>query len=333
MIPDGFELPSLPPQFQGDKFSFYQNATTDYAWYKINNGKIQVKNFNSFVEVNGETKLPETWWPEFGPTPSAQKSGVKGICRDVRGTDGSLFPPFMQEGAGIWLFNADLCRPVFMEFHDKVSVDGIHAFHFTVPHDTLDMSLPENTCYCPSAPQCAVPDNSTDRWDISNCTECITGTIDSTGCKGASVIGSLAHYLDGDASLYSEDNIVGVHPDPEKHSTYMYIEPITGVPIEAHKRIQASLFLQKSQKLDYLKNVTEVVFPLVWMDEGFDWATDVDEDIKSKMKLSVVTSYILVDVFISIIIVLGGVMILGALLTKIMKKSATRSKPVTVKKI
>merc|ERR1712080_86699 len=142
----------------------------------------------------------------------------------------------------------------------------------------------------------------------SNCTECITGTIDSSGCKGAAVLGSMAHFLDGDPSLYSPDNIIGIHPDPSKHSTYMYIEPITGVPMEAHKRIQASLFLQKSDKLKFLENITDVVFPLVWMDEGFDWATDVDEDIKNKMKLSVVTSFILVDVFISILIVVGALM-------------------------
>ena len=38
-------------------------------------------------------RLPDNWWPNFGPTPSADKSGNNGICHDILGTDGLSFSP------------------------------------------------------------------------------------------------------------------------------------------------------------------------------------------------------------------------------------------------
>ena len=38
-------------------------------------------------------RLPDSWWPDFGPTPSADASGNTGICHDIYGTDGLSFSP------------------------------------------------------------------------------------------------------------------------------------------------------------------------------------------------------------------------------------------------
>ena len=38
-------------------------------------------------------RLPDNWWPNFGPTPSADESGNNGICHDILGTDGLSFSP------------------------------------------------------------------------------------------------------------------------------------------------------------------------------------------------------------------------------------------------
>ena len=42
-------------------------------------------------------RLPAAWWPDFGPTPSSDSSGVAGICHDISGTDGLAFPPGVEE--------------------------------------------------------------------------------------------------------------------------------------------------------------------------------------------------------------------------------------------
>ena len=42
-------------------------------------------------------RLPDNWWEDFGPTPSATASGQKGVCHDIIGTDGLAFSPGMDE--------------------------------------------------------------------------------------------------------------------------------------------------------------------------------------------------------------------------------------------
>lgn len=61
-------------------------------------------------EWRGSDKLPRSWWPDVAPTPRQNKTGVTGICRDILGTDGLTYPPFINKELQIWLFISDLCR-------------------------------------------------------------------------------------------------------------------------------------------------------------------------------------------------------------------------------
>ena len=63
-----------------------------------------------YEKFNGNKTLPETWWKRFGPTPSAQASGMTGICHDIYGNDGTQFPPFVDKEERKWLFVSELCR-------------------------------------------------------------------------------------------------------------------------------------------------------------------------------------------------------------------------------
>ena len=47
------------------------------------------------------------------------------------------------------------------------------------------------------------------------------------------------HFHNADPGLL--DQVIGVSPDVEKHDTYLDIEPITGVALSAHKRIQVQI--------------------------------------------------------------------------------------------
>ena len=42
------------------------------------------------------SRLPDSWWLDFGPTPSADASGNMGICHEILGTDGLSFSPGVQ---------------------------------------------------------------------------------------------------------------------------------------------------------------------------------------------------------------------------------------------
>ena len=42
-------------------------------------------------------RLPDNWWDDFGPSPSADASGMTGICHEIIGTDGLAFSPGITE--------------------------------------------------------------------------------------------------------------------------------------------------------------------------------------------------------------------------------------------
>lgn len=309
-LPDS--LPPLPAEIAGGTFALFTNGSLLNGWAKIDSGKYVLEKFNSYVEYNGMTRLPDSWWPDFGPTPSAHKSGIKGICKDIVGTDGSMYPPFMNKNDDLWLFNSDLCRSIWLSFEDEVDMQGITTYQFSVPGDVLNMSNPDNFCFCPGVENCAVEVEGEDRWDMSACTHCKDGMLNIMGCRGAPVVMSTPHFLDGDASLSGD--IDGMNPDPTLHKTYLNIEPHIGVPIEAHKRIQANIPLYSWDKLDVLKNVREVVFPLLWVDEGFN----LDDGTAGDVKGLLVTPILAVDVSMYIAIALGGIIIVGVLLSTCM---------------
>ena len=65
----------LPPMidFPSGTFGFFKGTNATKSWWKINSGKYNMDNYNKILEFNGMTKLPNSWWENFGPTPSAHE--------------------------------------------------------------------------------------------------------------------------------------------------------------------------------------------------------------------------------------------------------------------
>jgi len=304
------------------KFGFFRgpngsNATR--SWWKINSGKYQFDLYNQITEFNGMTRLPENWWYGFGPTPSAQASGVRGICHDIIGTDGISYPPeAITKDDPIWIFNDQLSRSIWLNYVQEADVDGVTTYQYSPRPEVFAMTNPDNFCYCPKVEQCAkVDENEEDAWDISDCQDkslkleaCIDGLLDLQGSYGVPIIMSTPHFLDADPSLH--EAIDGVDPDREKHITFLNIEPTTGMSLQAHKRIQVSVPVAKSEYFHDLQNLRDpedrIIWPVVWVDEGAD-ATQENLDL---LKSMLVTPFILVDVATGLLIGVGGVLILLA---------------------
>ena len=62
------------------------------------------------------------------------------------------------------------------------------------------------------------------------------GMENMSTAAGLPLFASKPHCLDGDPILI--DSVMGLHPDREKHDTYVDFEPITGVAFRAAKRLQ-----------------------------------------------------------------------------------------------
>ena len=58
---------------------------------------------------------------------------------------------------------------------------------------------------------------------------------------GIPIVMTAPHFHNADPGLL--DQVIGVSPDIEKHDTVLDIEPITGVALSAHKRIQVPKYI------------------------------------------------------------------------------------------
>ena len=59
---------------------------------------------------------------------------------------------------------------------------------------------------------------------------------------------STPHFLNGDPSL--ADGVIGMNPSSEKHVTYLNFEPRSGIPLEAHKRMQVNIPIRRNKWTD-----------------------------------------------------------------------------------
>ena len=57
-----------------------RNDTSEGSFYRINDGENDQSLYLSNIEYNGQTSLPQNWWPEVAPTPAGQALGIKGKC-------------------------------------------------------------------------------------------------------------------------------------------------------------------------------------------------------------------------------------------------------------
>ena len=239
--------PTLPEPLADCKFGLFKGGngtkgTTTGSYYTINSGRHDMHKFLNIEKFRGSETLPDEWWPFIAPTPSAQEAGVPGVCHDIYGSDGTMFPPFVEKEESKWLFVSELCRSIWLDFDTEVEVEDIEAYRYRPPIDVFKMTNPNNYCYCPEFESCAFAEEDKDVWNATDCYDyCKDGFIKVGQCYGGlPLIMSAPHYWNVDENLSSQ--IIGLEADGDKHDTYLDIEPITGVALSAHKRIQVGLF-------------------------------------------------------------------------------------------
>jgi len=71
-------------------------------------------------------------------------------CKRVRGTDGSIFPPFVTPDRKVDMFSADLCRSLRLLYDKDSEVKGIPSYRFTVDQTELEDPVfnRDNMCFC-----------------------------------------------------------------------------------------------------------------------------------------------------------------------------------------
>ena len=61
---------------------------------------------------------------------------------------------------------------------------------------------------------------------------------------------SCPHFLFGAQEFI--DDVIGIKPNLEAHQTLIYIEPLTGIPMKANKRLQFNTQLFKDTRIRFV---------------------------------------------------------------------------------
>lgn len=309
------EVESRFPQLAGGTFGIFKgrNDTTDNMFFRVNSGGNNMGDYLSITQFNGETSLPKDWWAEVGTSPSQTAAGINGVCHDMKGTDGTSFAPGIDKTKTLWVFVSELCRSIWLNYDSDQDVKGISAYRYRPFNPVFNMSNPDNYCYCPKFLECAKANTTTDTYDNSECPKigCTDGLINVGKCLGgAPIFMSSPHFLNADATLL--DDFEGLNPNQEEHDTTLDVEPITGLALNARKRIQVNFPLTKTSDFSIFSNINKTyrAWPIFWADEN----AMVDEVNADKFKSEVQKPISIVNgVAIGLGIVVGGILVLASL--------------------
>uniref|UniRef100_A0A915L5G9 Uncharacterized protein n=1 Tax=Romanomermis culicivorax TaxID=13658 RepID=A0A915L5G9_ROMCU len=241
------------PQFRDvpDRMGFfYPKNETDDGTYKIYSGRDTVENLGKIMEWNGDDRL-RVWNSD--------------LCNKIKGSDGSLFPPFVSKTTILKMFVSDICRSIYATFHSEVDVLGIRAYRFVIPRSTSDSKNPENEGFCQPTDQIFYP-NSQPLYKNSTSYCLPSGLLNSTKCRfGAPVVVSNPNFMFSPQEVF--DSVDGLSkPNVKDDSSFLDIEPNTGAVLGVQRKLQVNVAMYNiGRVLRYLK---PVIVPVLMINES-----------------------------------------------------------------
>ncbi|XP_046852737.1 lysosome membrane protein 2-like isoform X2 [Xenia sp. Carnegie-2017] len=248
---------------------------------EIHTGVGKIDRLGAYVKYNGMSTLP--WWHTKW-------------ANMINGTDGTIFHPDINKGDHLPIFSSDICRSINIRYHSTVDVEGIPLYRFFAGPEQFKYNADNRAGFCnPDANSC-VPD----------------GLLDVSVCKplNVPVVVSLPHFLFANKTVI--DSVNGMHPNEEDHSTFISIEPNTGITMQANKRIQVNVALTNLTGITQFENMRTVFLPVLFVNEtAVISKSDADKfknDVLLPKKLLDIGKYVFIGVGL-IIMVLGLILL------------------------
>lgn len=274
------------PVMMTGKFGFfYMKNNTNDGPMTVFTGAKGMDNYMNIYSWNKQRKVD--FWSEDR-------------CNKISGTEGSQFPrPLLREN-NVELFTAELCRSIYATYEKDVQHGPLTLYRYVLPDELLANS-DENQCYCPEEFTCRA------------------GMMNVGPCKeGKPIIMSTPHFYQGDMS---DVNLLdGLEPIKEEHQTYLDLEPNTGVVFRAAKRLQVNMPLRRYANFPSLKNVPELIYPILWVNES----AVVPMDRTEKLHRTLTLPHYYVKIFCSVLIALGTLLILIGIVICIRSKGSDK---------
>ncbi|XP_073967604.1 sensory neuron membrane protein 2-like [Choristoneura fumiferana] len=255
--------PTMRPAEDGNGyyFSMFSHLNrTETGPYKMIRGTKNVLDLGHVVSYKGQ-KVMKQWQDTY--------------CGQLNGTDSSIFPPVGDKPLErLYTFEPDICRSLYASLVGKANIFNISSYYYEISEDALasKSANKDNKCYCKKD------------WSASHDGCLLMGVINLEPCQGAPAIASLPHFYLGSEELLGYF-AGGISPEKEKHNTYVYLDPITGVPLKGVRRLQFNIELRQIPAAPQLARVPTGLFPLLWIDEGAEIPPEIQEELIQSHKL------------------------------------------------
>ncbi|KAF7661796.1 hypothetical protein LDENG_00254830 [Lucifuga dentata] len=274
---------------------FYKNNASNDGEYVFFTGKQNYKDFARLDTWNDKSSL--SWW-------------TTDECNMINGTNGASFHPIITKNETLYMFSSDLCRSLYAEYVEDVTVKGIPGYRFVPPSKVFaNLTVnPANAGFCIPAGNCLG-----------------SGVLNVSLCKqGAPIIMSSPHFYQADEKFIQD--IFGMKPKKEQHQTIIDINPLTGIILQAAKRLQVNVFVEKISTFSQTGNVRTVVFPVVYLNES----VVINDDSVKKLMVIVREQNVVVNIPFMVIgvgMLLGGIFMVLMCRKKVPEGSAAERQP------
>uniref|UniRef100_A0A3P8SI52 Scavenger receptor class B member 2 n=1 Tax=Amphiprion percula TaxID=161767 RepID=A0A3P8SI52_AMPPE len=274
---------------------FYKTNASNDGEYVFFTGQQNYKDFARVDTWNGERSL--NWW-------------TSDECNMINGTNGASFHPVLTKNETLYMFSSDLCRSLYALYEDEVTVKGISGYRFSPPSEVFaNVTVnPANAGFCVPAGNCLG-----------------SGVLNVSTCKqGAPIIMSSPHFYQADEKFVQD--VFGMTPKKEQHQTVIDLHPLTGFVLQAAKRLQVNVYVEKIPTFSQTGNVRTVVFPVVYLNES----VVIDDASVEKLKKIVLEKNIVENVpfmLIGLGIILGLVFMFLMCRQRVPESSAAERQP------
>ncbi|KAK3592837.1 hypothetical protein CHS0354_028913 [Potamilus streckersoni] len=268
-----------------DRFGLFSGQNnTDDGRYTIFTGVEDVSRFGVIDRWNGLRNL--SYW-------------TTDQCNMINGTDGTIFPPFIDKSDILYLFSTDICRSIYVAYDEDVTLKDIPMYRFVAPRSVFQtQNNSANKGFCTPPDNC-LPD----------------GLLNAENCKsGAPVVFSQPNFLDADESVIK--SVDGIKPVREDHQTYIDLDPNTGAALNVAKRLQVNILIQNVSFITPTKKLHKMYFPILWLNESAALTDKLADDFKK----SVLTPMKILHGVEYGLIALGGLIVIMAILLLVFLK-------------
>ncbi|KAM3724802.1 Uncharacterized protein ACO02O_07918 [Dirofilaria immitis] len=267
------------------RIKFLENATDD-GEYLIDSGLGNVHKIGRVYAWNGGNETP--WWS------TAQ-------AREINGTDGQLFPPFLSTSNDLPIFLGQLGRSIYLRYDKSVIHGQILSYRFVIPSSVYDPFLPENKGFCSEE----IPRYFGSDIQPQGCLPAGIFDIGRTKLGSPHIYISGSHFYQSPPQVYQ--NFTGFrHPDGNDKA-YIDIEPNTGIIVNAFGASQINVGMIDGNLYMFDKIPTMIV-PVLWMNE----LISVDEYTKNDLEK--ITFLPLIARILGILVVGAGLFLWAAFL-------------------